>query len=529
MAAVIMRLPTLSRQSLLSFSRKRQFGVRTFAGATEDDHYDLVVIGGGSGGLACSKEAAQLGKKVAVLDFVKPSTQGTRWGLGGTCVNVGCIPKKLMHQAALLGHALNDARAFGWEVPQEVPQEVPFSWEKMSAAVQNHVRSLNFGHRVQLKDKDVTYFNALGSLLDPNTVKAVDAKGKEHILKAQNIVIAVGGRPHILEEIPGAREFAITSDDIFWKKESPGKTLVIGGSYIALECGGFLTGLGLDTTIMVRSRCLRSFDQEMGVLVTDHMAASGTNFLWKCRPQQIERGSDGRLLVTYISNKGEVMRDVFNTVLLATGRRADTQSLNLKEVGVELDSETDKMIGGQDGDHERSSVPNIYAIGDVLHGRPELTPVAIKAGRLLAHRLYGASRLQMDYNKASVATTVFTPLEFGSVGLSEDDALLKYGEDVLEVYHAFYKPLEFTVPGRDVSQCYIKVICHREKPQKIYGIHLIGPNAGEIIQGFAVALRCDVSYDQLAKTVGIHPTCAEELVKVHITKRSQLDPTVTGC
>ncbi|KAK7088567.1 thioredoxin reductase 2, mitochondrial-like [Littorina saxatilis] len=520
MAAV--RLPTLAPRILLSVSQQRLCAARAFSD-NQGNSYDLVVIGGGSGGLACSKEAARLGKKVAVLDFVKPSTQGTQWGLGGTCVNVGCIPKKLMHQAAILGHSLNDARAYGWDVPQNVP----FSWEWLSDAVQNYVKSLNFGHRVQLKDKNVTYMNALGSLLDQNTIKTVDKNGKEQILKAHDIVIAVGGRPYIPSEIPGAVEHAITSDDIFWKTDPPGKTLVIGGSYIALECAGFLTGVGFDTSVMVRSSCLRSFDKQMSHLVTDYMAAGGTKFLWKCRPKEIEKGSDGRLLVSYITEKGAQQQDTFQTVLFATGRRPDTESINLEGVGVKVDQESRKVIGGHEDDNERSSVSNIYAIGDVLHERPELTPVAIQAGKKLAHRLYGKAGTQMDYTK--IATTVFTPLEFASIGLSEDDALIKYGEDILEVYHAFYKPLEFTVPGRDVSQCYIKVVCHREKPQKIDGIHLTGPNAGEILQGLAVAMQCNVSFDQLSKTVGIHPTCAEEVVKLHISKRSGLDPTVTGC
>ncbi|PVD33031.1 hypothetical protein C0Q70_08479 [Pomacea canaliculata] len=414
--------------------------------------FDLVVIGGGSGGLACSKEAADLGRRVAVLDFVKPSAHGTKWGLGGTCVNVGCIPKKLMHQAAGLGHALVDARSFGWEVPEAVG----FSWKRLTAGVQDYIKSLNWGYRVQLKDKKVEYLNAYGTLVDKHTVKAVNAKGKEQILTADNIVIAVGGRPHI-PEIPGALEHAITSDDIFWKSEPPGKT----NSDIALETAGILTGLGFDTTVMVRSICLRNFDQQMSRLVTDHMKREGTRFLWKSNPLKIEKRSNGRLLVTYSDIEGSNHQEEFDTVIMATGRRASTKSLELESVGVELLS--GKVIGGFENDNEKSSVPNIYAIGDVLHGGLELTPVAIKAGKLLAHRLFGEEKRQMDYSK--VPTTVFTPLEYGCVGLSEQDALLKYGEDFLEV------------------------ICHRHKPQQVLGIHLTGPNAGEIIQGFAVALR----------------------------------------
>ncbi|CAC5419494.1 TXNRD [Mytilus coruscus] len=486
------------------------------------DVYDLVVIGGGSGGLACSKEAAQFNKKVAVLDFVKPSTQGTKWGLGGTCVNVGCIPKKLMHRAALLGESIQDASVFGWNVPTDVQLD----WNKMSELVQNYVKSLNWGHRVQLKDKNVEYINAYGTLLDANTIKYVDSKGKERLLTAKNIVIASGGRPHIPDEIPGALEHSITSDDIFWLNKPPGKTLVIGGSYIALECGGFLTGMGFDTTVMVRSICLRHFDQQMAKLIADYMENHGTKFLKKCRPQKIEKLSDGRLEVFYTDKTGNTCSDIYDTVLMAVGRKPETLRINLESVGVVTDPETNKIVGNHDNDHERSSVPNIYAIGDVLHDRPELTPVAIKAGRLLAERLFGGSKVKMDYDK--IPTTVFTPLEYGVVGLSEDEAIQKFDEDSIEVYHAFYKPLEFAPVGRDVSQCYIKVICMRDGG-KVLGIHFLGPNAGEVIQGFAAAVRCGISWHNLSRTVAIHPTSAEEVVKMTINKRSGLDPTVTGC
>ncbi|KAK3599073.1 hypothetical protein CHS0354_024400 [Potamilus streckersoni] len=532
MAAPLQILTTFKRQLIWSYCtpvfRKRinrciRDVYRHLTASAEESHYDLVVIGGGSGGLACSKEAAELGKKVAVLDFVKPSPRGTKWGLGGTCVNVGCIPKKLMHQAALLGHAVQDARAFGWDVPENVS----LSWEKMCEAVQNHVKSLNWGHRVQLNDKKVEYLNAQGSFVNDHTIKAVDAKGKERLLKASNIVIAVGGRPTIPEEVQGAAKYAVTSDDIFWIKKPPGKTLVIGGSYVALECAGFLTGFGFDTTVMVRSICLRHFDQQMAGFVIQHMENSGTKFLRKCAPQRIEKREDGKLVVVYTDMKNQSHQDVYDTVLLAVGRAPDVKGLNINVTKVAIHPDSGKVVGGMGGDSERSSVPHIYAIGDVLHGAPELTPVAIKAGRLLAHRLFNHSKIQIDYTK--VPTTVFTPLEFGSVGMSEEMAIQKYGEDNIEVYHAFYKPLEFTVPGRDASQCYIKLVCHRESNSRILGLHITSPNAGEILQGFAVAIKCGATWEHLKNTVGIHPTCAEEVVKLQITKRSGIDPTVTGC
>lgn len=199
--------------------------------------YDLVVIGGGSGGLACAKEAVQFGAKVAVLDFVEPSPQGSKWGLGGTCVNVGCIPKKLMHQAALLGEAIHDAKAYGWAVPE--PENIKSVWGDLVNAVQNHIKSVNWVTRVDLRDKKVEYINGHGYFKDAHSVIAVMKNKTEKELKAKFIVVATGGRPRI-PNIPGALEHGITSDDIFSLDREPGKTLVVGAGYIGLECAGFL-------------------------------------------------------------------------------------------------------------------------------------------------------------------------------------------------------------------------------------------------------------------------------------------------
>uniref|UniRef100_A0A803Y1Y3 thioredoxin-disulfide reductase (NADPH) n=1 Tax=Meleagris gallopavo TaxID=9103 RepID=A0A803Y1Y3_MELGA len=483
--------------------------------------YDLLVIGGGSGGLACAKEAAQFGKKVAVLDYVEPSPRGTKWGLGGTCVNVGCIPKKLMHQAALLGGALKDAQHYGWSMAHPVHH----SWSVMAQAVQNYVKSLNWGHRVQLQDKKVKYFNMKGSFLDSHTVCGLAKGGKKTTLTAEKIVIATGGRPKYPTHITGALEYGITSDDLFWLKDSPGKTLVVGASYVSLECAGFLTGVGLDTAVMMRSIPLRGFDQQMASLVTEHMESYGTKFLKKCVPMKVEKLESGRLQVTWKNTDlGTEEMDSFDTVMWAVGRVPDSETLNLEIVGVKTNSETGKIIVDAS---EATSVPHIYAIGDITEGRPELTPTAIAAGKLLARRLFGHSSELMDYD--NVPTTVFTPLEYGCVGLSEEKAVQCYGSDNVEVFHAYYKPLEFTVAERDAAQCYMKMVCLREREQRILGLHFIGPNAGEVIQGFALGIKCGATYPQLMKTIGIHPTCAEEITKLHITKRSGLDATVTGC
>uniref|UniRef100_A0A8C5MBI1 thioredoxin-disulfide reductase (NADPH) n=1 Tax=Leptobrachium leishanense TaxID=445787 RepID=A0A8C5MBI1_9ANUR len=497
----------------------RAKGTRGLSGAHHD--YDLLVIGGGSGGLACAKEAAQFGKKVAVFDYVDPSPRGTKWGIGGTCVNVGCIPKKLMHQAALLGWAIKDAPHYGWHMSETAQHD----WSTMAQAVQNYVKSLNWGHRIQLQDKKVKYFNLKASFLGDHAVRGRSKAGKETLVTAKNIVIATGGRPKYPTHIPGAVDHGITSDDLFWLKQSPGKTLVVGASYVSLECAGFLSGVGLNTTVMVRSIPLRGFDQQMAVLVTDYMESYGTKFLWKCSPSRIEKIENERLLVTYkTTDTGKEEHDTFDTVMWAVGRAPETSQLNLDKVGVATNPNTGKIIVDE---LEASSVPHVFAIGDIAEGRPELTPTAIAAGKLLAHRLFNNSVQRMDYD--SVPTTVFTPLEYGCVGLTEEDAAERYGEDKIEVFHAFYKPLEFTVAERNASQCYIKMVCLRKEGQRILGLHFTGPNAGEVIQGFALGIKCGATYPQLMNTVGIHPTCAEEITKLHITKRSGLDPTVTGC
>uniref|UniRef100_A0A8C2MIH9 thioredoxin-disulfide reductase (NADPH) n=1 Tax=Cricetulus griseus TaxID=10029 RepID=A0A8C2MIH9_CRIGR len=455
----------------------------------------------GTRGAANAVGAAQLGKKVAVADYVEPSPRGTRWGLGGTCVNVGCIPKKLMHQAALLGGMIKDAHHYGWEVTLPIQH----SWKKMAEAVQNHVKSLNWGHRVQLQDRKVKYFNIKASFVNEHTVQGVDKGGKVTLLSADHIVIATGGRPRYPTQIKGAMEYGVTN--------------------VALECAGFLTGIGLDTTVMMRSIPLRGFDQQMSSLVTEHMESHGTRFLKGCVPSLIQKLPTGQLQVTWEDHaSGKEDTGTFDTVLWAIGRVPETRNLNLEKAGVNVNPENQKIVVDA---QEATSVPHIFAIGDVAEGRPELTPTAIKAGKLLAQRLFGKSSALMNYS--NVPTTVFTPLEYGCVGLSEEEAVALHGQEHVEVYHAYYKPLEFTVTDRDASQCYIKMVCLREPPQLVLGLHFLGPNAGEVTQGFALGIKCGASYAQVMQTVGIHPTCSEEVVKLHISKRSGLEPTVTGC
>ncbi|XP_045595558.2 thioredoxin reductase 1, cytoplasmic isoform X2 [Procambarus clarkii] len=490
----------------------------------KSDHefdYDLIVIGGGSGGLAASKRAADLGAKVAVCDFVTPTPKGTTWGLGGTCVNVGCIPKKLMHQAAIFGHDLQDSRDFGWDTPETVAHD----WNKMVEGVQNHIGSLNWGYRVALRDKKVNYLNAYAKFTDSHTIQTVDRRGKEKIITADKFLLAMGGRPRY-PDIPGAREYCITSDDIFSLPHPPGKTLLVGASYIALECAGFLEGLGYDTTVMVRSILLRGFDQQMAEYIGAYMLKNGVTFIRGAVPtrvEQIEEGTPGLLKVTAVTNEGDEIVEEYNTVVFAVGRDPCTSNIGLEDINVEL-AKNGKVIVNNE---EQSSVPHIYAVGDIMEGGQELTPVAIQAGRLLAQRLYGNGKLLTDY--VNVPTTVFTPLEYGCCGLSEDAAIDTYGEDDIEVYHSYYQPLEHTVPHRPENDCYAKLVCLKSENERVIGFHVLGPNAGEITQGFSLAIKLKATKSDFDNLIGIHPTCAEIFTTLNITKRSGKDVNAAGC
>ncbi|XP_077328242.1 thioredoxin reductase 1, cytoplasmic [Lithobates pipiens] len=484
--------------------------------------FDLIVIGGGSGGLAASKEAAKYGKKVLVLDYVIPSPVGTKWGLGGTCVNVGCIPKKLMHQAALLRQALKDSNKYGWQIEDNVQH----NWERMTKSIQSQIRSLNWNYRVSLIQNHVEYENGFGEFVEAHKIKSTNPKGRVKYYTANTFLIATGERPRY-PGIPGDKEYCITSDDLFSLPYCPGKTLVVGASYVALECAGFLAGLGLDVTVMVRSILLRGFDQEMANKIGEHMEEHGVKFIKEYVPakiEQIEVGAPGRLKVTSQSADGKEIVEEYNTVLLAIGRDACTRKIGLDIPGVKINEKTGKIPVN---DEEQTTVPYIYAIGDILENKIELTPVAIQAGRLLAQRLYGGSTVKCDY--VTVPTTVFTPLEYGACGLSEENAIAKYGEDNIEVYHSYFWPLEWTVPERDSNKCYAKIICHIKDNERVVGFHVLSPNAGEITQGFAVAIKCGLTKEQLDSTIGIHPVCAEIFTTLTVTKRSGEDIVQGGC
>jgi thioredoxin reductase (NADPH) len=460
---------------------------------------------------------------------------------------VGCIPKKLMHQAALLGQALADAPSYGWEVQGPPPRH---SWETLVTAVQAHIKSLNFGYRSVLLSADVEYVNGYAAFDDARTLSATMADGSVRRLRAAHFVIATGGRPRYLDAVPGGRDLVVSSDDLFSLRAAPGKTLCVGGGYVALECAGVLAGLGMEAHVLVRSRPLRGFDRQMSELVVSHMEDEhAIRFIRGALPTRIERvgGAGGRLRVTWKLARGaaeppsssegavaaaaadeeeeEEESEEYDTVLVAIGRDAQTAGLRLERAGVAVSASSGKIVALDGG--EQTSVAHIHAIGDVLEGKPELTPVAIRAGRLLARRLCAGGVERMDYG--GVPTAVFTPLEYACVGLGEDEARAALGDERVEVYHSHFKPLEWALPHRPDNACYAKLVCDRARGERVVGVHVCGPGAGEIVQGFALALKVGCTRHDFERTVAIHPTCAEELVSLTVTKRSGADARKRGC
>lgn len=477
--------------------------------------YDLITIGGGSGGMSCSKKAKSFGKKVLIADFVNPSPHGTTWGLGGTCINVGCVPKKLMHFASMMGEIRADQEAAGWQVSQG-----KHDWKKMVTSVNKHVKKLNNIYHSGLERRGIEYRNAYASFpdpKDPHKVQLTTASGEKSILTAENIVVSTGGRPRYLD-VPGAKEYCITSDDLFWLQEEPGKTLVIGGGYVGLECAGFIKGLGHEVDLLVRSVCLRGFDTDMVGKVTGFMEKVGVNFL-KGSPTEFKKSESGTICATLeiIDEKGVklVSTREYKTVLFAVGRVPNTKNLGLIELGVKLDSKG-KIITDKD---DRSSVQNIFAIGDIQSGTLELTPVAIKQGRYLAERLYENGNRRINLN--CVPTTIFTPLEYGCVGLSEDKAIEIYGQNNIDVYHTHSKPLIWNfLDSHDGKACYIKAIVTKED-NKVRGIHIVSPDAGEIIQGYAAIVQFGHTFKELTEIVPIHPSMSEEIVLLNTKKETK--------
>ena len=500
--------------------------------------YDLIVIGGGSGGLIAAKEAAKLGANVCLFDYVEPSPKGTSWGLGGTCVNVGCIPKKLMHQAGLIAEGFADITSYGWNLDKN---SMTHNWETLVDNVSQHINSLNWNYRTSLRTNKVTYLNALASFKNHKTVKYIDQEsGNDKYLTAKHFIIAIGGRPRY-PDIPGI-ELAITSDDIFRLEHPPGKTLVVGASYVALECGGFLGSLGYDTTIMIRSIPLRGFDQDMAEKVVAYVDDNNIcSFIRDSVPMSLEKTDDEKILVKYCSSKGndntnndkEDKEEVYDTVLFAIGRQIQSEGLSLN--GLKTDPSNGKIFVNN---NYQTNIDNIYVIGDAIRDSLELTPVAIKEGISLARQLFQDNDNDNNHNNHNnhnnqlianhVPSAVFTPLEYGFVGLSRLEADLQYGSENYETYHTYFTPLEWKVTERNTNSCYCKILVVKQT-DLVIGLHILSPNSGEIVSGFSLALNLGLTRSNLIDSLAIHPTISEELFKLEISKSSGIIPLDSGC
>ena len=442
--------------------------------------YDLIVIGGGSGGVATAQRAAGYGARVALVE---------KGRLGGTCVNVGCVPKKIMWNAATLGHALTDAREYGFDVNAESSHDWAALREKRDA----YVRKLNDIYERNLAKRNIRLVRGAARMVG---TRAVTIGGE--VLESGHIVLATGGYPTV-PNVPGAH-LGITSDGFFELPSLPGRVAVVGSGYIAVELAGVLVALGAKVTLLARhDSLLRRFDPMLQASVSEALEGDGVELRWRSVPVSAERQAEGLRLRT----RDGVAHGPFDALLWAIGRSPATADLGLEAAGVVTDEagfiRTDRF--------QETNVAGVYAIGDVT-GREALTPVAIAAGRRLSDRLFGGmSDRHLDYD--NIPTVIFSHPPLGTCGLSEQHARERHG-DTVQVFHGEFVPLYYGVTSYQPKARVKLVTAGRD--QKVVGCHIFGPGADEILQGFAVAMRMGATKRDFDDTVAIHPTLAEELV-----------------
>jgi len=443
--------------------------------------YDIIAIGAGSGGLSVVERAAEYGKKCAVVEAKK---------LGGTCVNIGCVPKKVMWFGAHIAEAIRDAGDFGFDLEKK-----GFSWSKLVSNRESYINNITTWYDGYMKDKGVDVLQGWGSFVDNHTV-SVDGK----TYTAETIVIAPGGTPLIPQEIEGAN-LGISSDGFFELKEQPKKVAVIGAGYIAVELAGVFQSLGTQTTLISRKDLvLRSFDKMIRETLTGAMTESGVHQENHFKAKRILKADDNTLVIE--SEDGQSLEG-FDQVIWAIGRNTLVEPLSLENIGVT----TNKGFIDVNDIHQ-TSVANVYAIGDVT-GQPQLTPVAIRAGRYLAERLYNNQpKLKLDLS--SVPTVIFSHPPVATVGLAEHDAKAQYGHDNVKSYTSIFTPMRYAFTQHQVKTALKLVTVGKE--EKVVGIHIVGDGADEMLQGFAVAVKMGATKADLDATIAIHPSSSEELV-----------------
>jgi glutathione reductase (NADPH) len=438
--------------------------------------YDLFTIGAGSGGVRASRMSAAYGARVAVAE--------ERY-LGGTCVNVGCIPKKLLVYAAHFSEDFEDAGGFGWTVGER-----HIDWAKLIAAKNAEIARLNGVYRKLLQDSGVTLMESRAEVLDPHTVVVGGKK-----ITARYILIAVGSWPTV-PEFPGS-EHAVTSNEIFFLPTLPRRVVIVGGGYIGVEFAGIFHGLGVEVTQLYWDRLfLRGFDDDCRKTLADEMRKKGIDLRFNADIEKIEKRS-GVLRATL---NGDATIEA-GQILYATGRTPKTASLGLEKAGVRMNDGGAVVVD----EYSKTDADSIYAIGDCTD-RMMLTPVAIAEGRAVAETLFNNNSMKPNY--INVPSVVFSQPNLGTVGLTEAEARERYAG--ITVYKTSFKPLKHTLSGRD-ERTMMKIVVDHET-DRVLGCHMVGPDAGEIIQGLAVAMNCGATKAQFDATIGIHPTAAEEFV-----------------
>ena len=439
--------------------------------------FDLFTIGAGSGGVRASRVSASYGARVVVAEESR---------LGGTCVNVGCIPKKLFSYAAHVREDFHDAAGYGW-----TGAAPSFDWPTLVSNKDREITRLNGIYGRLLENAGVTVLPHRAAVVDAHTV---ECGGRTYT--AKHILVATGSRA-VVPPIPG-HELAITSNEAFYLERLPDSVVVVGSGYIAVEFASIFHGLGVATTLVYRGpRLLRSFDADLGTHLAAEMQAKGIRILFNADISALQRRNDGRISISYA---GGTQGDT-GAVMFATGRVPNTDGLGLDRAGLQLARDGSVLVNA----YLQSSVPSIHALGDVTN-RHNLTPVATAEGMALAKTLFRNSPTQVDYE--NIATAVFAIPNVATVGLSEEEARRRHSR--IDVYKTSFRALKNTLSGNP-EKTFMKLVVDAQT-DRVLGAHMVGPEAGEIIQGMAIALKCGATKAQFDATIGIHPTAAEEFV-----------------
>lgn len=438
--------------------------------------YDLFVIGAGSGGVRAARMSAGLGARVAVAEYSD---------LGGTCVNVGCVPKKLFVYASHFTEDFENAKSFGWDI-----SSTNFDWSTLIKNKNTEIKRLNGIYKKLLDNTGVETIIGRAKIVDEHTV---EVEGKQ--FTAERILVATGGWPSV-PDISG-KEHIITSNEAFFLESLPKKIIIVGGGYIAVEFAGIFHGLGVDTTLLYRGDLfLRGFDQDVRKALASEMQKKGIKIKFNSNISQIDKEED-KFIATL--EDGEQLEA--GQIMYATGRTPMTANLGLETVGIVLDKDSSIKVN----EEYQTNVPSIYAIGDVTN-RVNLTPVALAEGMVLAKRFFGNEDKDVDYS--NIPTCVFSQPNIGTVGLTEEEAREKY--DDVEIYKSSFKPMKLSLSDSD-EKTFMKLIVDK-RTDVVVGVHMLGPDAGEIIQGIGIAIKAGATKKVFDSTIGIHPTAAEEFV-----------------